>query len=189
MTPDTRNQLATQKRPLITTVVIVLVSTILVFGIGYTILERARTVLSTPTIDAAFDATFSAPRKDCLSFTPGAFQYLVWPVGFVFPPSAKNLESRCVGRLGLGSVVTQARFDILPSDLFAFLRSTRVKTPLSASTLPDNASVTFLGLSNPKSIKSYLYGRYSENGVYGQEVLVDTGDPDRYIVYISAYAS
>jgi hypothetical protein len=111
----------------------------------------------------------------------------VFSLGFVVPPSAKNPE--CASRGGLGYSDVALRFDMLPSDLAAFLSSTGVKTPLSGDPLPDYVYTEFLGLLNSKSIKSHLYGHYSPEGVVGENILIDTSDPNRYIVYIGGFAS
>jgi len=100
------------------------------------------------------------------------------------PESYENLESICGGMQGW---YAEAKFDINPDDLEAFLESTLI-TPdsLSSTEMPD---YTHSGYFRPieEPVTSYLYGSQWD-GDWFEEVIVDTSNPERWTVYFTLLA-
>jgi hypothetical protein len=78
---------------------------------------------------------------------------------------------------GIQGWAANARFDIVPTDLEAFLNSTLIQEPLS-NTEPFSGFKVF-----DAAPTRYLYGKYQAGDLL-QQVLVDIGNPERYTVYI-----
>jgi hypothetical protein len=101
---------------------------------------------------------------------------------FQLPPSARNLSSGCFGMQGWDG---HAEFEMSSSDLSSFVASTKIKLPLVPNEIPKDSS-----LMTPAShAKSYLHGRYDSyvpksDTTYYQEILVDTTDPAKYLVFV-----
>lgn len=101
---------------------------------------------------------------------------------FKLPPSYRNLKSFCVGMQGYGA---DASFEMNPSELNAFITTTKVSLPLFNETSPD-IKISNDGLNKKASqMDSYLYGKY-ETFEFTQEILIDTSDSKRYVVHIIA---
>ena len=102
---------------------------------------------------------------------------------FKLPPSARNLISDCSGMQG---IVANAKFEMSPTDLNAFIASTLIDKPLSTNSgMPDTGEL--FGFDE-KAVKSYLYGKYDHpapNGGVYEDILVDTTNPTTYVVYVN----
>jgi hypothetical protein len=100
---------------------------------------------------------------------------------FTLPPSATDLDSYCSGMQNWWAV---ARFEMSPDDLEEFIASTHLEEPLSSSAPPEAWGEDTLF---PRDAESYLYGKYeywSGRDYYAQEVFIDTGNPDEFVVYV-----
>src|SRR5262249_16335382 len=135
----------------------------------YLLLSRAADVLG----------TIGAEPNTCDPKTPQNTEELGQ---FKFPPSMRNLHSSCFGMQGWGGT---AQFEMSPSDLDYFVNHLQLKSPLANTGVPvDNSFATA-----SSALKSYLHGSYHtiyQNGkAFWQDVLIDTSDSTRYIVYVN----
>jgi hypothetical protein len=108
--------------------------------------------------------------------------------GVKLPPSARNLHSHYTA---FQDYFIHVRFDMDPADMPVFLSSTHVDLPLS-STIPlsfdEELNVSWW---RPLEAKQFQAGQGSVSLPHGypesQSILIDTTDPNRYIVYITAF--
>ena len=107
---------------------------------------------------------------------------------FKFPPSTTNLSSYCWGMQGWWG---NAQFDMAPSDLNYFVSHLQIKPPLSNNRLPaENERIVedVVLATKASTLKSFLYGSYRifyKSSSFAQEVVIDTSDPGRFVVYLS----
>lgn len=99
------------------------------------------------------------------------------------PPSFSNLESHCGGLQGW---IANAKFDIDPDELDLFLQSTSIRPPLSSTELPTRPNSIHFP-QGAEGIESYLYGS-NQRPEWFEEVIVDTSDPSRWVVYFTLLA-
>jgi hypothetical protein len=94
------------------------------------------------------------------------------------PPSTLNLDSYCGEDEDGGSAI----FEIVPGELDALLKSTKIDMPLSST-----RRVAYLTFTREQldEIDSYLSGYYRDDFLI-QEILINTSDPQNYIVYFTA---
>jgi hypothetical protein len=100
------------------------------------------------------------------------------------PPSYRNLASNCGGMQGWGA---DARFEINPTELDLFLETTNIKPPLTPDGLPTQPQSVFLSLEDRENLTAYLYGSY-DSFDWREEIIVDTSDPNGWVIYFSVLA-
>jgi hypothetical protein len=98
------------------------------------------------------------------------------------PPSYSNLQSSCGGMMGWGA---EASFDIDPDELDIFLASTSIERPLSSTEVTTHFS--YISQQEIENLDSYLYGVY-DSYEWFEEVIVDTSNQNRWIVYFKLLA-
>jgi hypothetical protein len=122
-------------------------------------------------------ANFVDAFTGCPPEEPAEIEYFG---GFTLPPSANNLYSYCSG---MQNWFATARFEMSPEDLEEFVASTRLEEPLSSSAPPE----VWENPVFPQDVESYLYGKYEHSSppdYYAQEILIDTSNPDAFIVHV-----
>lgn len=85
-----------------------------------------------------------------------------------------------------------ARFEIPSSELAAFQAGTLVETwVFSPEAIPQTMSGfdKFLNAYAARDLDSYIYGHYAPLTPVSQDILIDTSDPARYVVYFNAFTS
>ncbi|MFN8372416.1 MAG: hypothetical protein U0694_06020 [Anaerolineae bacterium] len=101
---------------------------------------------------------------------------------FEFPPSAANIWTSCGGLQGWWA---EARFEMSPVDLDAFIQSTRIRRLQLTTSAPADLQGSNPLLRDVLNVpEPYLYGYYSSGSDYLQEVFIDTSDPNLYRVHI-----
>jgi len=106
------------------------------------------------------------------------------------PASYAALEVSCNAFMDHHTL--HARFDIAPADLATFQQSTLIETwMVKPETTPDfpHSFGTFLDEDEVDDIPAYVYGVYAPLVPVSQQILIDTSDPARYIVYFTAFTS
>ncbi len=101
------------------------------------------------------------------------------------PPSATRLQSSC--RSSYDSAA--AYFDMNPSDLAVFVKSTNVKMPLASTGKP--AKLECSTCNKLTGVTSYLYGTYEthyDTDLWFEEIFIDTSNPAQYRVYFTVLA-
>jgi hypothetical protein len=111
----------------------------------------------------------------CPSSNPAGFEGIA---GVTLPPSASNIMTYCGGWQGWGAY---ARFEMEPDDLGTFVNTSHIQLPLSESGKPHQL---YWSGEEVNDLASYLYGFYQEYE-WLEEIIVDTENPDRYIVYFT----
>lgn len=104
------------------------------------------------------------------------------------PPSARGLHSYYES---FQDYAINVRFEMNAADLPVFLASTHVAQPLSSSSMPNNI-LPDIGRPwwQPHAAKRFLAGDGSvtvPNGPDYQSILIDTSDPNTYVVYVAAF--
>jgi hypothetical protein len=98
----------------------------------------------------------------------------------VFPPSTHNLWTDCKSFVGF---IAQVRFEIDPRELNLFVQTTKVVLPLAVTGKPESLGFLDNALNDTiNQIDSYLYGHYA-NHDWVEELLIDTTNPENYVVY------
>lgn len=115
----------------------------------------------------------------CEESDPEQIEYLAQ---FELPPSAKNLESYCVG---LQAYSADASFEMNPSELDTFITSTHIESHLFTEKSSKNEFLNSRLDKKASQMDSYLYGKYV-SADFTQEILIDTSNSERYTVYIFA---
>jgi hypothetical protein len=136
-----------------------------------------------------FGVTFTAFDKDVSNIPPAKIEAFA---DLRLPASATDLQSHLSGFQDESSL--RVRFAILPSDLQSFMRTTRFTEPLSSSGIPDLIAEPFdLPWWKPRTVQHYLAGKTTfqreDAGRQYQAILIDTSDPQRYIVYLMVFAT
>jgi hypothetical protein len=95
---------------------------------------------------------------------------------FQIPKNAKNVEICLVHRF---QDRVDARFEIRSSELETFIQNTNLDLPLATTRKP---AQFWKWDKEVDSVENYLYGKYVGN--FTQEVLVNTSNPESYVVYV-----
>jgi hypothetical protein len=111
-----------------------------------------------------------------------------WPESgeyFMLPSSARDIQRHCVG--ATRSYTHWVRFQMDPTDLEPFLKSTFIEMPLSSSTLPQGLGslgrlLDKAGWAVNTNIP-YLAGG-GEKLLDKQIIFIDASSQDQYIVYL-----
>ncbi|MBX3063149.1 MAG: hypothetical protein KF726_09240 [Anaerolineae bacterium] len=113
-------------------------------------------------------------KDNCATETPSFTETVA---RFKYPATANILEKRCWGMQGW---YAYTKFEMAPSDLQSFLDRSLVRPPLSGTGVPYDTVL----LEVSKTLKSYLYGKHEEVE-FQQDILIDTSNPEKYVVYLN----
>lgn len=106
------------------------------------------------------------------------------------PASYESLDVQC--SVFMDHHAVYARFEIAPADLAAFQQSTLIETWLVKPETPPDLPYGFGDYLDDRAIAnlmSYFYGVHEPIVPVAQQILIDTSDPQRYVVYFTAFTS
>jgi len=135
-----------------------------------------------------FGATFTAFDKDVSGVPLAKIEAFA---DLQLPSSATDVQSHLSG---FQDSFLRVRFAMSPSDLQPFMGTTRFTEPLSSSSVPDLIAEPFdLPWWKPLTVQHYLAGKTTFQregaGRQYQAILIDTTDPQHYIVYLMVFAT
>ncbi len=100
------------------------------------------------------------------------------------PPSARNVQAH---QEGFQDRIIWVRFEMAPADLPGFVAGTRVAPPLSSTVNPlGQDTVTGLPWWTPGQAQRFEAGEGAFAGA-SQAIVIDTTDPQTYVVYVRAF--
>mgnify|MGYP001290660331 CR=1 FL=1 len=106
------------------------------------------------------------------------------------PASYAQLEVRC--SVFVDNHTVYARFDFAPADLEAFQQSTLIDEWHDSSGTPPDFPYsfgTFLDEPGIARLPAYTYGLYTPQLPVSQQILIDTSNAQRLVVYFVAFTS
>ena len=99
------------------------------------------------------------------------------------PPSTSDLEPLCGG---IGTLSVQGTFTMSPDDLNDFISHAGLEQPYSSTDYPTDDVLGFF--PDQSTLQSWLYQVHDDPLLFKQ-ILIDTGDPARYRVYVNVLSS
>lgn len=110
--------------------------------------------------------------------------------GITLPPSYQGLRVQCSALMDHHSLY--ARFDMAPADLEAFQASTLIDSwTVKGENAPefDYSFGDFLDERGLAALDAYVYGVHVPLVPVAQQIVIDTSNPENYVVYLSAFTS
>ena len=100
------------------------------------------------------------------------------------PPSARGVRAH---QEGFMDRIIWVRFEMDPADLGPFVAGTRISPPLSSADNPFAGEIgSKLAWWTPEGAQRFEASEAFSGGV-GQAILIDTTDPQRYVVYVRTF--
>ena len=152
-----------------------LIRNIVIGAVGLSICGAVAYLIFLVAVASAIGSLF---QNSCDPSSPAAVEGMGQ---FKLPPSASHLQSNCGGMQGFWA---EASFEMNPADLRTFVKTTRVKLPLSSTGKPVKLNCEHY-CNALTDVKSYLYGTYS-GSEWDEEIFIDTTNPNSYAVYYTA---